>query len=395
MSIEPSSQALVIGVSKYQHVASIPKNRDAQEVRDVLASPSYCAYPPERVTLLEEAAATRSGILRELDILCDRARQKGSRTFLYFSGHGGQGADGSSYLLPFDARKEQYPSTAISARELDRYLDRCSGEVTVVLDCCYAAGMVGGQRDLALAGFGDSLRNDLQARGRVVFAASRADALAFGSLEAPHGIFTGHMLDGLRGKASTDGGNVNVQQLFNYVAKHVPFSSGEMQRPSFIAHVESFYDLTRYPRRITPSPVFEKDVYVSYDREDVVLQDWVTRELQPGLERNGCSVWDYDDIGYGKLELVKEAIKKSKYTVVLLTEPYLRSRLEELKTSMAILQAAHTRTPRFIPILREPCDLPLDIEAFVSLDMSKGNQMRFQSEMKRLITRLKKEPHLR
>ena len=408
MSIDQTSQALVVGVSGYQYLQSLRATRDAQGVRDVLASPDYCAYPPDRIELIEEAEATRDNVLRALDALGDAAKPAGSRTFFYFSGHGGQGTNESSYLLPVDARQGQYPSTAISARDLARRLDRCSGEVTVVLDCCFAAGMVGpgagppavasGANDpksVELARFGDAFRNDIQSRGRVVFAASSPDDRAFAAPDAPYGIFTGHMLDGLRGKASTDGNDVTVHQLFDYVQKHVAFTSMGMQRPSFIANIEQFYRLTRYPQRIAPSVVFERDVYISYDRRDPILRAWVEDEFQPELTRAGRTIWDHDALGMIELPDVEEAIKKSKYVVVLLTESYLRSRLDELKTTMAILQAVHTRTPRFIPILRERCDVPLTIKAFVGLDMSESNQMEFRYSMERLIKRLKKEPHER
>jgi len=404
VAVDAPSQALVIGVSKYRYVASLPATRDAQGMRDVLASPDYCAYPPERVKLLEDDAATRDNILAALDAVCDAASAAGSRTFLYFSGHGGQGLDGSSYILPVDARKGDYPTTALSARDLSRRLDRCSGDVTVVLDSCYAAGMAGGETAAGgaagaagstdLASFGDGLRYEIQSKGRVVFAASRADGFSYGSLDAPYGIFTGYLLDGLRGQASTDGLGVTVQQLFAYVSKCVRSSSGGMQQPVFIAHVEEFYSLTRYPRRLPLAVVFDKDVFISYDRADPALRTWVARDFQPCLERAGRSIWAYDQLGYDQLA-VQDAITRSKYVVVLLTGSYLRNRLEEFNATMAILQAINTRTPRFIPILREDCDVPLAIAAFVGLDLRDQNQMGFGDEMDRLIARLKKEPHER
>src|SRR5690349_11357513 len=107
------SQALVVGVSEYHHVGKLRPTRDVPGVRDTLASPDCCGYPPDRVEVLEEAAATRGGILSALDALCERARAPGARSFFYFSGHGGTGADGQSYLLPVDARRGAYATTAI------------------------------------------------------------------------------------------------------------------------------------------------------------------------------------------------------------------------------------------------------------------------------------------
>jgi hypothetical protein len=403
-SVDQSSQALVIGVSRYQHVGKLRTTLDVPGVRDALASPDCCAYPPERVIVLDEEAATRDNILDALRATCDRASAAASRTFLYFSGHGGQGSDGLSYILPVDARKGEYRSTAISARELSQLLDRCAGELTVVLDCCRAAGMASqdvipatappAEQHLELSAFAESFRNDIQSRGRVVFAASRADGKSYVSPEAPYGIFTGHMLDGLRGAASTNGGDVTVAQLFDYLQQRVVLSSGSAQRPSFIANTEAFYPLTRYPHPVASSAVFEKDVYISYDRGDPAMRDWVAKVLQPELEAGGCSIWDYDDLGFNQF-VVEEAIVKSRYTVVLLTASYLKDRFKELTTTMAVLQAVHTRTPRFIRVLRELCTLPLWIQAFEGLDMTSRKTMEHRYMMGRLIERLKKQPHER
>lgn len=395
------SQALVVGVSRYQHVPPLPSSEDVRGVRDVLVDSNVCAYPSERVTVLEEEAATRENILAALDALASQATSPSSRTFLYFSGHGGQGSDGASYFIPVDARKGEFPTTAISGRELAKHLVRCAGEVTVVLDCCYAGGMAGNSATVTeadapdpLAPFGDAFRQHIQARGRVVFAASRPDAYSYGSLVAPYGIFTGHMIDGLRGKASTDGLDVTVLGLFNYVSRQVVHSSGKVQHPSFIANIETAYALTRYPKPMQPSIVFEKDVLLLYDREDSIQRDWVKRTLQPELERNGCTLWDYDSFGNMVFDM-EEAIVKCKYVVVLITPAYLRSRMDELKTTMAIMQAVETRSPRFLPVKREPGQLPYLIKSFEGLDLSDANLMGRKRAMERLIARLKKEPHLR
>ncbi|HWO20051.1 MAG TPA: caspase family protein [Kofleriaceae bacterium] len=408
------SQALVVGVSEYHHVSRLRPTRDVPGVCDALASPDCCGYPPERVEVLEERAATRDGILSALDALCERARPPGARSFFYFSGHGGTGADGQSYLLPVDARRGAYATTAISARELSQRLARCAGELTVVLDCCRAAGFstppgadapvpdpasngasaAAAGIDPGLGPFTDELRAEIQARGRVVFAASRADGSAYVSQHAPYGIFTGHLLDGLRGAASTDGSDVTVGQLFDYVAQRVVLSSGRAQRPAFIASIEDFYPLTRYRRPLPPCPVFEKDVYLTYDPDDPVLEDWVTGVFRRELERPGValSVWDRDTLGALQID-IEEAIVKSRYVVVLLTRAYLESRFEELKTTMAIMQAVNTRSRRFIPVLREQFHAPLYIQAFSGIELTPQREMRFRASMDRLIARLRKHPH--
>lgn len=387
-------QALLVGISRYQHFSKLRATEDVAGMNRALARPEVCAYPPERITALEEAAATREAILASLDELCRQASIPGSRTMFYFSGHGCRDERGASYLVAVDSRKEDLAGTAISARDISKRLDRCAGEITIVLDCCYAGGMDEALAKPELDALSESLRQAMGARNRVLFAACRPHGFAQIARDTPYGRFTGYFLEGLHGKASTDGNDVTVQQLFDYVQRQVFYWSREAQQVSFIANTEQFYSLTRYPSPIPPNAIFEKDVYLAYDTGDDITRDWVKRIFKHALEAEGITVWDYDVIGQLNIDF-QEAMVKSKYTVVLLTPDYVRSRSEEIRTAAAIMQAAHTRTPRFIPIKREKCSLPLAIGVFEGLDFTEANRMNQSREMQRLIERLKAEPHVR
>ena len=393
---------MVVCVSQYLYAGKLRRSNDASGVRDALVND--CGYPPDRVTVLEEGEATRDNILRALERIADMASAPDARAFIYFSGHGGQGPDGQSYILPVDARKGEYDQTAISGRELSRLLDRCSGELTVVLDCCRAAAMAtvetsSNAEPAELAAFTDALRGVIRSRNqgekrstrRVLLAASRAQGRAFMSPEAPYSIFTGHMLDCLRGAEAelTHGANVTIQQLFAYVEKRVRRDSGSAQQPLFIAETESFYDVTDYRRPITNPDNFTKDVFVSYHRDDDELDDWVQNILYPELRHHDLSIWDYDDLAHRKLD-VSVAIAKSRYTVVLLTPEYLAHDIEEFTAVMAVLQAVETRSPRFVPVMRKQCTPQLEIRTFVTVNMTPGQEMRYRRNMNRLIARLKK-----
>ncbi|MGH8523176.1 MAG: hypothetical protein ACREXY_02855, partial [Gammaproteobacteria bacterium] len=72
--VDPVSQALVIGIWKYQHLADLPDNEDAQGVRKALESPECCAYRPERVKVLDQEQATRTGIIEALKQLASGAK---------------------------------------------------------------------------------------------------------------------------------------------------------------------------------------------------------------------------------------------------------------------------------------------------------------------------------
>lgn len=378
-----SSQALVIGVTQYQQVKRLSPNRDAIDLRDALLN--YCGYSPAAIQLLEEGQATRGAILLALQRLRETATPT-SRTFLYFSGHGGQRRS-SAYLVPVDARPEELESTAISAQLLAEQLRGCAGEVTVVLDCCYAAGMASD-----LEPFNESLRSSLVAGNRVVLAASRKDDFSFGAKHEPYGVFTGHLIAGLCGKASRDGKDVGVHHLFEYVQKQVVLDLRMLQRPMFIASTERFYPLTRYPRDVEPSPIFERDVYVAYDSRDFQLEDWAERTLLEPFREAGISIWS-DQLGDATLR--EEAVVKSKYILPLLTKSYLDDHQAQLTATMAILQAVNARAPRFIPIKRDDVAIPLAMQAFVGLEMTDANLMSYDRLRKRLIARLKQDPYVR
>ena len=384
-------------------------------MRDVLASTEYCGYPAERVTLLEEAEATRDNIIGALRSLSQSAKGPDARTFVYFWGHGGEGPDGTPYIFPVDAHRDDDPRTAISAADLSQFLDQCWGELTVVLDTCHAAGMTRPDGSLAtpvpsdadkvdpeLGPFTDSLRNAIRSKEpqerrstkRVLIAASRARGKAFKSLDAPYSIFTGHMLDCLHGAESDarGGANVTIEQLFSYLEKQVARDSGGGQRPLFISETEVFYPLTNYPRAIRRSDDFRKDVFISYDQKDDALEDWIENRFRIDLEHQGISIWDYDEFGKGQLS-VGEVIERSRYTIALLTRAYLKNNFDENKANMAALQAIDTGDPRFIPILREQFELPLYIKRFVVVDMTPAREMRYRKTVDKLIRRLKKQPN--
>ena len=390
-------QALVVGASHYQHLKPIPDNQDVAGVHKVLADPDVCGYPSERIRVLAESEATRENILAALDHLGQQARASRGRTFFYFSGHGGRdAASGHSYLLPFDARKGEYSTTAISSREVAQRLAN-DGETTVVLDCCFAGGM-GGVIDpdnTALSEFDASLRQQMSGGNRVVLAASRPDTYSYGSRLAPYGIFTGHMLDGLRGKASTDGLSVNVHELFNYVQKQVVHERKNSQRATFIANIDGFFTLARYPQPQPPSDLFEKDVYISFDINDGIVADWAEGTLQPELERAGLTVWDSNKTGALGYDFEEEAITRSRYVLPVLTRETLKHHDSHFARAMGSMQAVHTRTPRFIPILREKMVLPLQLRVFSGIDLSEANLMGRKRQMELLVKRLKKEPHIK
>src|SRR6478752_1329072 len=67
------SHGLVIQVTRYAHLTSLPDVDDANAIASVLLDPALAAYPPQNVRVLTEGAASRAAILASLDDLATRA----------------------------------------------------------------------------------------------------------------------------------------------------------------------------------------------------------------------------------------------------------------------------------------------------------------------------------
>src|SRR5262249_39003915 len=151
-----------------------------------------------------------------------------STVFLYFSGRGGRiesGPHAGQYLLPVDTvypDDAQLARTPISGDEFTAAMNALPArEVMVVFDCCHAGG-IGQPKDLVTPevrpGLSEAYYEALKTgRGRVLFASSRPTEFSYVLPGATCGLFTQHLLDGLRGGVMSEGGYVRVFDLFNYL----------------------------------------------------------------------------------------------------------------------------------------------------------------------------------
>lgn len=378
--------ALVIGISAYTRIPALPSVHDAEDIADVLRAADLCGYPAERVDLRVEAAATREAILEGLDRLVGSARASTS-AFLYFSGHGGRLADGDpadAYLMPVDGTwrsPAELAKTAVSSSDIALRLRKIEADrVTIVLDCCRAAGIAEakGAPSILPAIDGPSLASLAKGRGRAVLAASRADGTAYASPGHRNSVFTQHLLDGLRGGARGTGGVIRVCDLFDYVQQKVTVEFPD-QRPVFKAELEENYPLTLHRGGESPPVVLPEapddclfDAFVSYRR---VAPDraWVEQVLVPRLEGFGlriCLAHRDFRLGAPRIREMERAIERSRYTIAVLSPRYLEGAFEEFQAVLAQHQSVETRAPRFVPLLREPCRPALGIRTTEWLDVS-------------------------
>jgi Caspase domain/TIR domain len=407
-----NAHALTIGISQYRHVTALPATQDAEDVANVLRDASLGGYPEQNVRSLLDGAATKAAIVTELEQLASCTDDR-STVFIYFSGHGGRaiGASGETcYLMPVDGRDgspEALSDTAISGPELSAHLNKISAaKLTVVLDCCRAAG-VAAPKDIELGVLapelsGIALAPLSQGRGRAVLAASRSDGYAYVVPGARNGVFTGHLLDGLRGAAGGTGGVIRVCDLFHYVQQRIVAEQGR-QRPVFKAELEENYPVALYQGGVAAPPVvpppadgYAYDVFLSYRHSDRADRQFVVNVVAPMLERLGLRVClEHRDfrLGTPRIAEMERAVVTSRYTVGVFTPSYLEGAFEELQADLARFQATETRAPRFIPLIRRPCSLALGVRMTALLDVTDDADV--DAALQRLAVQLREVPRPR
>jgi len=69
-------------------------------------------------------------------------------------------------------------------------------------------------------------------KGRVIISSCSANEISKEDERLQHGIFSYHMLEGLKGLADQDGdGIITVSELFSYICRKVPEASAQDQHP--------------------------------------------------------------------------------------------------------------------------------------------------------------------
>lgn len=388
------AHALVIGVSRYRHLPALPTTSDAHDVAAALVEPGLCGYPPAQVRTVLEEEATRGRLLDELARLA-RVTTPESSVFLYFSGHGAALPGREGFLLPVDTRvdsRDALVATALGTEELARALSQVrAARLTVVLDCCRASmlappelpfappadGVDGpGWSTGALAG---ALAALARGRGRAILAASSREGSSYVLPGQRNGVFTGLLLEGLRGAAPGVGGVIRVCDLYHYVQEQV-VGRRLGQRPVFRAELEENYPLALYrggraPAWTLPPPPDRRrfDAFVSYCQKDPRDARWVERELVPTLENLGLRLClERRDFRPGRHRLTElaRAVSDSRYTVCVLSPSYLAGPFEAFTAELAQFHGVESQRAHLVPLLLAPCQPPLATRLLQLLDVS-------------------------
>jgi len=271
---ERAAAALLIGIGKYLHAEQVWPLRyaapDAEAMAGVLADPEVCGFPAQRVKLLTDHSATRDSVAHHLSRWLPEQARGAEIAVIYFAGHGmihriGQRDEG--YLLPYDADPDDLVTHGVLMADLARWIEAIdAGAVVVCLDCCHAAKVIprGGTkgeivgRDMRIR---PAIFQELTGRGRYLIASCDDGQVSVEAETWGHGLFTYHLLDGLRGAGDRDGdGRIGIAELFEHVALSVDRDAramGMAQKPwSFAIGPGGVYLSAPQGRRVegTPKP---------------------------------------------------------------------------------------------------------------------------------------------
>lgn len=237
-------RALVVGLARYDEVSGLPDAvlHDACDVADLLRSSEYCGFPAANVRLLLDEQATLDALRAALAELAT-ASGEDDTVIVFFSGHGarlGQAPNEASALVPFDTRLSDLDGSTLSESELSSSLAKIKAKrLLVLVDACHAGGagvLKGDAGHVRLGLVEKTLQRLASGAGRVIMASSRASETSLVMPGARNSVFTGRLLEALRGQARTSGdGLIRVFDIFNYVAEHVAQTVPGRQHPIFKA----------------------------------------------------------------------------------------------------------------------------------------------------------------
>jgi len=228
--------ALIIGVDKYSDgsISSLDgASNDAKALADALIR--HAGFPADQVILLAsdqppQRQPTREEILLRLSNLRSAAPKDGLLV-VAFAGHGIE-RNGQAYLLPSNARihgdLELLQETSISVTRMKDAIRAVGvGQVLLFLDACRndpASGRsdtVNPLTDAYTRGFDFDLRNREVSAFATLYA-TQVGNRAYEYQEKRQGYFTWALVEGLKGEAANERGEVTLSRLIRHVQDAVP-----------------------------------------------------------------------------------------------------------------------------------------------------------------------------
>ena len=263
--------AVVIGIDQYSDpiIQSRPHaEADAKALYDLLSDPRYYTGDTSRVHLLlgkpdpkrPSRAATRDNIRQALEATLGRAGEDDPVVICWF-GQGGPVGDRTGYFTRDTVFKDKKFQNLVAAVELEEAIEKTKSQRLVVLIDVNFRGYDADKAGISERGLekvfqefdGRADRSDALPRQMAVLSANDGRRPSIELKD--HGLFATVVLEALRGKADTEGGEadglVHVDELFKYVNREVPRrSAGMTRKPQIPSSVRwhSQFAVTRNPK---------------------------------------------------------------------------------------------------------------------------------------------------
>lgn len=199
--------ALVVGVSKFQD-STIPRlhysSKDAKDFADFLIKEQN--FAPDHVKVLLDEQATTKNIISLLgDKFFPRVVKENDLVVIFYSSHGspaGRDVAKENFVVTYDTEKSNLYATAIDVDDLCRVLrERARARrILVIMDACYSGGGALGAKGQSEAG-NFKLDNLPIGEGQCLISSSSQDERSWESKHYPNGVFTHHLMEGLRKNA--------------------------------------------------------------------------------------------------------------------------------------------------------------------------------------------------
>ncbi len=247
--------AVVIGISKYAYSGKRFGDlkyaaEDARLFRDFLASPESGGFSKDHIRCLLDQEASLAKVRSALFEFLARAHED-DLVEIFISAHGmPEDRSHQLFLLCHDTDPERMSVTGFPMWDIATALDRfCPAKrVVVYADACHAGGLAGDQRAKGSQHnpVNEFLEQLAETQGRLIFTASRAGERTVEADKYGHGVFTRHLVDGLKGKADRDSNSlITAKEIIEYVCPRVVADTGNKVHPSAAGDFDPRFPLAR------------------------------------------------------------------------------------------------------------------------------------------------------
>ncbi len=223
--------AINVGLSKYATSSQKMPNleyavNDSREFTSVLKN--NMNWSSSRVKQLVNSKATKSNIIMALKN-CLKKINKNDLFLLYWSGHGYADPEDSdkTYLACYDTNINKPQTGLLMKTVINMIKESKVKNVIIIVDTCYAGGMLTGTRGFAVKQISNTNRRD-QPAGWIYMLATEKDRKTVEDKNWKHGAFTYYLLEGLKGKADAYKGvgkrdkQISLGELRAYIVDKVP-----------------------------------------------------------------------------------------------------------------------------------------------------------------------------